>query len=55
MSKQSTGEVKLEKVNFKDFLIGDRSTNPKLTLESKSYIKINIFLMTLIALLLLGT
>lgn len=55
MSKQSNNEDKFEKVNFKQFLIGDRSTNPTLTLESKSYIKINIFLLTLIALLLLGT
>lgn len=55
MSKSSNSEVKLEKVNFKEFLIGDRTTNPQLTLESKSYIKINIFLMTLIAILLLGS
>lgn len=45
--------TKYQTVNLKDFLKGDRSTNPTLTLESKSYIKINIFLMTVIAILLL--
>lgn len=45
--------TKIDPVNFKDYLKGDRSTNPTLTLESKSYIKVNIFLMTLIAILLL--
>ena len=45
--------TKIDPVNFKEYLKGDRSTNPTLTLESKSYIKVNIFLMTLIAILLL--
>lgn len=45
--------TKIDPVNLKDYLKGDRSTNPTLTLESKSYIKVNIFIMTLIAILLL--
>lgn len=45
--------TKIDPFNLKDYLKGDRSTNPTLTLESKSYIKVNIFIMTLIAILLL--
>jgi len=47
--------TKVDPVNLKDYLKGDRSTNAKLTLESKSYIRINIFLMTIIAILLLSS